>query len=434
MKPTAIITAFLLMSAIVHAEPVSGVWTYADCVSYAREHNISLQKSRLSEETSAYNLEEAKAQWQPTLDFATSHAYANYPWGEGSKNGYNSSYGLNAGWTVWNGGERENTIKRNRLQTEIDRLNTGHQLRTLETDLLQVYVNILYARESIGIYDEAAKVSEAQADRGQQLMEAGRMSRVDYAQLRSQAEQDRYAVVNARATYDTRRMELKQLLELGVDTDITPAPVEWDSAQVMAALPPITESCALARDTDLRIKGLELESEASEVDVAIARAGRSPRLTLNAGAGTGYAAPGGAFGAALKRGWNESLGLTLSIPILDNKKTKTAVARAKVQQMDAQLDIDQRLTELDQTVENWYIDTRSAQSRYTAAEQQLESARLTDELTNERFELGYVDTVELMTAHNSYVEAQHTLLQAKYMAMLGQKMIEFYRNATVTLP
>lgn len=202
----------------------------------------------------------------------------------------------------------------------------------------------------------------------------------------------------------------------------------------MAALPPITESCALARDTDLRIKGLELESEASEVDVAIARAGRSPRLTLNAGAGTGYAAPGGAFGTALKRGWNESLGLTLSIPILDNKKTKTAVARAKVQQMDAQLDIDQRLTELDQTVENWYIDTRSAQSRYTAAEQQLESARLTDELTNERFELGYVDTVELMTAHNSYVEAQHTLLQAKYMAMLGQKMIEFYRNATVTLP
>lgn len=434
MKPTAIITAFLLMSAIVHAEPVRGVWTYADCVSYAREHNISLQKSRLSEETSAYNLEEAKAQWQPTLDFATSHAYANYPWGEGSKNGYNSSYGLNAGWTVWNGGERENTIKRNRLQTEIDRLNTGHQLRTLETDLLQVYVNILYARESIGIYDEAAKVSEAQADRGQQLMEAGRMSRVDYAQLRSQAEQDRYAVVNARATYDTRRMELKQLLELGVDTDITPAAVEWDSAQVMAALPPITESCALARDTDLRIKGLELESEASEVDVAIARAGRSPRLTLNAGAGTGYAAPGGAFGTALKRGWNESLGLTLSIPILDNKKTKTAVARAKVQQMDAQLDIDQRLTELDQTVENWYIDTRSAQSRYTAAEQQLKSARLTDELTNERFDLGYVDTVELMTAHNSYVEAQHTLLQAKYMAMLGQKMIEFYRNATVTLP
>ena len=39
-----------------------------------------------------------------------------------------------------------------------------------------------------------------------------------------------------------------------------------------------------------------------------------------------------------------------------------------------------------------------------------------------------------MTSHNTYVEAQHSLLQAKYMAMLGQKMIEFYRNATVSLP
>ena len=102
--------------------------------------------------------------------------------------------------------------------------------------------------------------------------------------------------------------------------------------------------------------------------------------------------------------------------------------------MDARLDIEKRITELDRTVENWYIDTRSAQSRFTAAEQQLESARLTDELTNEQFSLGYVDTVELMTAHNSYVEARHTLLQAKYMAMLGRKMIDFYRNATVSLP
>ncbi len=434
MKPTVITIALLLSGAIMSARADSQVWTFADCVGYAREHNIDLRKSRLSEETSAYNLEEAEAQWQPTLDFATTHSYANYPWAEGSRNGYNSSYGLNAGWTVWNGGERENSIKRSRLQTEIDRLGTGQQLRTLETDLLQVYVNILYARESIGIYEEAARVSEAQAERGRQLMEAGRMSRVDYARLKSQAEQDRYALVNSQATYDTRRMELKQLLELGIDTDVVPAPVEWSAAEVMAQLPPLAESCDMARTTDLRIKGLELEDEAAGLDIAIARAGRSPRISLNAGAGTGYAAPGGAFGSSLKRNLNESVGLTLSIPIFDNKKTKTAVARAKVQQMDARLDIEKRITELDRTVENWYIDTRSAQSRFTAAEQQLESARLTDELTNEQFSLGYVDTVELMTAHNSYVEARHTLLQAKYMAMLGRKMIDFYRNATVSLP
>ncbi len=419
------------------ADPASGqtsVWSYGDCVAYAREHNISLQKSRLGEQTSEYNLEEAKAKWEPTLDFATTHGFSNYPWGRGDKNSYNSSYGLNAGWTVWNGGERENTIKQNRLRVEIDRLNTGDILRTLETDLLQVYLNILYAKESISIYEEAVRLSQAQADRARQLMEAGKLSRVDYAQLNSQYEQDRYALVNARGTYDTRRMELKQLLELGIDSDITLAQIEWSDEEVLAQLPPLSESYDLALRTDLRIRGLELEKSASDLDIAIAKAGRMPKISLSAGVGTGYYAPGASFGTSMKQGWNESVGLTLALPILDNRKTKTAVARANVARLDAQLDIDKRETELAQTVENWYIDTRSAQSRFEAARTQLESAALTDELTNERFSLGYVDAIELMTSHNAYIDARHTLLQAKFMAMLGLKMIGFYRDATVTLP
>ena len=307
-------------------------------------------------------------------------------------------------------------------------------MRTLETDLLQVYINILYAKESIGIYKEAAKVSLAQSERARELMEAGKISRVDYAQLNSQYEQDKYALVNAQSTYDSRLMELKQLLELGIETEISLADVEWDAAQVLAALPPIAESYRMALDTDLHIKALEIEKSSSDLDIAIAKAGRMPKISLNAGVGTGYYAPGDAFGSSMKKGLNESLGLTLSIPIVDNKKTKTAVAQARVANLNAQLDINQRQTDIAQLVENWYIDTQSAQSRYSAAETQLESARLSDELTNERFNLGYVNTVELMTAHNSYVEARHTVLQAKYMAMLGQKMVEFYRNATVTLP
>jgi outer membrane protein len=158
-----------------------------------------------------------------------------------------------------------------------------------------------------------------------------------------------------------------------------------------------------------------------------------PNISLNAGVGTGYMAPGTAFGTSLKQGWNEQVGVSLSVPILDNKKTKMAVARAKVAQQEAELDIEQRRTDLAQLVENWYIETNNAQARYKAAESQLATAKLTDELTNEQFTIGYVNTIELMSAHNDYIEAQHNILQYKYMAMLGQKMIEFYRTATVTL-
>lgn len=431
MKHLPLTTLTLLATTLTAA---AQTWSYSDCVDYARSHNINLQKAILSEQTAAINLDESKAQWEPTLDFATTHGFTNYPWAEGTKNGYNSSYGLNAGWTVWNGGQRENTIRRNRILTEVQKLNTGDIMRTLETDLLQVYINILYARESIGVCEEAARLSAAQAERAKALMEAGRASLVDYAQLRSQAEQDAYALVNAKGLYDTRRMELKKLLELGIDSDIELLPVEWTPEQVLASLPPMDESYNMALSTDLRLRGLELQKESADVDIAIARAGRMPRISLSAGVGTGYSAPGRAFGTSLKQSWNESIGLTFALPILDAKKTRSDVARAKVQKLDADLDIDQRHTELAQLVENWYIDTRSAQSQFEAARQQLTAAELTANLTEEQFKLGLINPIELMTAHNSLTQARYTLLQTKYMAMLGHKMIDFYRNATVVLP
>ncbi|MCM1522353.1 MAG: TolC family protein [Muribaculaceae bacterium] len=428
-----ILTTLLTAATTLGVGAVEGVWNYSECLDYARSHNISLQKLRLNEQTSEYNLEEAEAQWHPTLDFNTTHTYSNTPWGKGNTNSYNGQLGLNAGWTVWNGSERENSIKRDKLNTEISRLNTEDALRTLETDILQVYLNILYAKEAIEIYQEAEKLSNAQAERMRQLMEAGRASKVDYAQLKAQHQQDLYNLVNTRGTYDARRMELKKLLELGIDSDVELADVEITAEQILAALPPIDESYRLATLTDLKLKGLELEEDGAELDIAIAKASGLPKISLNAGVGTGYYLPGGAFGNQLKQGFGENIGLTLAIPIFDNKRTKTAVARARVQKLNAQLDAEQRQTELAQAVENWYIDTRSAQSRYEAAVQQLESAKVSNELTNEQFNLGLVNPIELMTAHNNLIEARQSLLQAKYMALLGKKMIEYYRTSTVTL-
>lgn len=412
---------------------MAGEWTFSECLDYARGHNITLLKSRLTEQNADANLMEAEGQWIPSLDFATTQGYTNYPMGEGYKNTYAGSYGLNASWTVWNGGKRENQIRQNRLQAEIARLNSGAIERSLQTDLLQVYLNILYAGESITIYKEAVSLSQAQAERADRLMQAGKMSKVEYSQLKSQAEQDKYSLVNAQGTYHSRLLELKQLLELGIDTDIVPAPVEFDSVALMGALPPLEESYRLALETDLKMRGLEASVSASELDETIARAGRLPNLSLNAGIGTGHNSPGGDFVEDIRQRLNESVGLTLSIPILDNRKTRANIARAKVARLDAELDLDQRQTELARTVEGWYVDTEAARSRIVAAQSTLEAAELANELANEKFAVGYVNPIELLTAHNTLMEARHSLLQSRFMALLGQKMIEYYRTSTINL-
>lgn len=135
----------------------------------------------------------------------------------------------------------------------------------------------------------------------------------------------------------------------------------------------------------------------------------------------------------MKQSLNEQIGVALSLPITDGKKAKTAIAKAKIQQLNAALDEEARRNDIAQNVEAAYIDLRATQSRFAAAKEQLESARLSAELVDEQFSLGLVNTVELLTAHNNLIEAQHTLLQARFMAMLDRKLIEFYRTAEINL-
>lgn len=426
-----ILAAIVLNGPTIRAEES---WSYSDCVEYAREHNISLQQSRLAEQTSLYTLEASEAAWIPSLSFATTQGFSNSPWGEsGNKNAYDSSYGLNAAWTLWNGGERENTIKRDRMATRINTLMTDDLMRSLETEILQLYIDILYARENIGICEEAAKVSEAQADRARQLMESGRLSRVDYTQLEAQARQDQYSVVSAQGTYNQCRMKLKKLLELGLTQQLTVADVEFTDADVLAPLPPMDESYIMALDTDALLKGDRMKIESADLDIKIARAGYMPSIAVNAGIGTGYATGGDKWGEQMKRRVSESIGLTLSVPILDNKRTKTAVAKAKIQRIEAELDVESRENEIAQLIEGLYISHSAAVDRYISGKEQVKSTSLSAELVNEQFKLGLVNTVELLTAHNASLQARRELLQAKYMAMLDSKLLGFYRTAHVTL-
>lgn len=188
------------------------VWDFDRCVGYARQNNINLRQSGLAAQTASYSLDESRAQWWPTLDFGTSQGFANNPWSVAKQNAYMSSYALNAGWTVWDGNVRSNNIKRYALLKERAEVNTAELMRTLESDLMQVYLNILYARESIAVADEGLSLSKAQYEQAKQWMEAGKISRVESSQLQSQYEQANYALVVPRLSLIIEFLNLNNCL------------------------------------------------------------------------------------------------------------------------------------------------------------------------------------------------------------------------------
>jgi outer membrane protein len=231
-------------------------------------------------------------------------------------------------------------------------------------------------------------------------------------------------------------MQLKKLLELGIARRIDVQSYDWTESDVLAAPPSLEESYELALATDSELKAAQLASEVADKDVDIAKAGYYPNISLNANVGASYYAPGGIQGwtESMKKTFGEQIGVSISVPIYDRKSTRTAVSKARIQQLNSQLDQESRRNELAQAVEGCYIDLYSAQRRYTAGLEQLNSANLSEELINERFNVGYVEVTELLQSHSTALAARHELLQAKYMAMLSQKMIEYYRTTNITMP
>ena len=412
------------------------LWGYDECVAYAKSHNISLQQSQLTRESGLVDIEAAKAQWFPSLNFSTSQGFTNYPRpADGMKgNSYSGSYGFSAGWTVYNGGKRENTIKRSQLSDEVNSLAVEAIHNSLETEILVCYLQILYARDAIAIAKQTCEVSRVQMERAKQLMDAGRMSRVDYVQLESQFLNDQYNVVSAEATYNSRRLDLKKLLELGIDTEMQLPELAFDDSVVLQPLPSKSDVYAAAVTWLPELKSLGIEGEMSDLDVKIARAGYAPTITLNGSVGTGNGSGTGySFGDQLLNGLNEHIGVTLSIPIFDNKTNKSNVAKAKIEKLNTSLKLQSKLNDVAQSVESYYIEAQNAQAKYVSGKKQLASAELTDELTNEQFKLGLVNTLDLLSSHNSLLNARQELLQSKYMAILNIKMLDFYSNKGITL-
>jgi len=139
------------------------------------------------------------------------------------------------------------------------------------------------------------------------------------------------------------------------------------------------------------------------------------------------------FSAQLNHNFNQSIGLSLSIPIYDKGVTRTAVRKAQLGIRSARLDYTSAQKTLLKTVESLYLDALASQAKYTAAQEQLKAAEESYNLTKEQFGLGMKNTVELLSAQDSYLEAERALSQAKYGAVLSLKLLNFYQNISIEL-
>lgn len=422
-------------------------WDLQSCIDYALEQNISIRKNRVTAESTQIDVKTAKAALFPSLSFSTSQQVVNRPYQEtsnmvsgneiissSSKTSYNGNYGLNASWTLYNGSKRLKTIKQEQLNNQVAELDVATSENSIQESIAQIYIQILYAAESVRVNENTLQVSIAQRDRGQQLLDAGSIAKSDFAQLDAQVSADRYQLVTAQTTLQDYKLQLKQLLELDGESEMNIYLPALSDENVLTPLPTKRDIYVSALAIRPEIEAGKLNIEASELGIDIAKSSYFPTISLSAGIGTNHTSGSDfTFTEQVKNGWNNSIGVSVSVPIFNNRQTKSAVQKAKLQRETSMLSLLEEQKALYKTIEGLWLDANSAQQQYAAANAKLQSTQISYELISEQFNLGMKNTVELLTEKNNLLQAQQEQLQAKYMAILNAQLLKFYQGDKLAL-
>ena len=447
MRQRVVYLAISLLAASSLTAQEAKKWTLNDCIEYALEKNIQLQQDKISLEESDVDVKTAKAALFPSLSFSTGHNVTNRPYQENSstvsgteiissnnKTTYSGNYGLNAQWTVWNGNKRMNTIKQRKMNREIAGLTVAETENSLQEQIAQVFIQILYADESVKINENTLQVSRATYERGVELFNEGSISKADLAQLEAQVSNDQYQLVTAQSSLRDYKLQLKQLLELDGTEEMNLVLPELADEHVLQPLPSQTDVYQQALASRPEIQSSKLNIESSKLDISVAKAGYYPTISLSASTGsTTNSASENAWGKQMKYGWNNMIGINLSIPIFDNRQNKSAVQKARLQYSSSQLDLINKQKELYKNIESLWLDATNARQQYDAAESKLKSSRTSFDMVSEQFNLGMKNTVELLTEKNNLLSVQQQRIQAKYMAILDRTLLNFYAGQEIKL-
>lgn len=445
---STLVALTLMMLPLSATAQQADKWTLKQCVDYALQNNIQIKKSAITKQSADEDVLQSKADLLPSLDFSTNHNVSYTPWtnaGQGvvsngyvhssaNKTYYNGSYSLSANWTVWDGNKKRNTLKLNKLTSRQAELDSAQTANSIQEQIAQLYIQILYTNDAIEVNKTSLETSKKNAERGQEMMRVGQMSKADVAQLTAQVAQDEYNIVEAEGNLKKYKLQLKQLLEITETDNFDVVIPTTTDEQAMAEIPALNTIYEAALTYRPEIESTKLAIETQDLNIDIARAGRMPQVGLQASVGTNTTTMSDeAWGTQLKTNFDAVLGMSVTIPIFDNRQTKTAIRKAKLSRESSILDLKDKQKELYSTIETYWIDAVTNQNKFVSAKASVESEQASYDLLSEQFRLGLKNIVELMTGKTNLVTAQQNELQSKYMTILNQQMLKFYKGEGLSM-
>lgn len=435
MKTKAI--SFAVIAATT-AFGASAQWSLDSCINYAHEHNIDIKLSQVERLNAEYGVTEAKDGFLPTVSAGASQ---NFGFGRGltSENIYANRNTQNFSWSVgmdmplFQGlsNVRRLDYAMANLRTMVSRVEAAKDDVTL--NVISQYLQVLYCREVLKTADNQVTVSGDELQRRRVLAENGKIAELDVVQAESQLASDRLTQVNAANDYTLALVDLAQMLRLP-DTDGFSV-CEIDT--VPQALPSVDEVFTNALGSNNAMQAARLEVEAAGKNIALARSGYMPRLSLNAGLNSSYYKVSGlenmSFGKQMRENFSKYIGLTLTIPIFDAFSTRNSERRARAARTTASLQLDNQRNALYHNIQTAYHQAVAARHKAAASAVAADAAEASFRAVSDKYEFGRATPTEYDEAKSILFRTRVNLIQARYESVLRARILAFYnKTAEVT--
>jgi outer membrane protein len=130
---------------------------------------------------------------------------------------------------------------------------------------------------------------------------------------------------------------------------------------------------------------------------------------------------------------SQAVGISVSIPIFNNRQLRTAWERARLNAENTKLQVYQDNLTLQQDIYTAYNDAVNALQRFSASQKAADAAQKTLNFSQKRYDIGLLQTIELITNQNNLYRAKLDAAAAQYEYVFRVKLLEFYKGQGLKL-
>jgi outer membrane protein len=404
-------------------------FTLEDCLNYAFGNNYNLQSMKLAEEAKEDTYQQSKKERLPSLNASVGESLSHT---KGNDAALGGNVGLNANMTLYQGGNIANAIEQRKLQKEQSSYQTSQYENDLTIRILQTFLTILGNEELLKYQEAVAKASEEQMKQGKERFQYGKILESDYLLLEAQCANDKNNVTDTKISHDNSLLSLKNLLSMPASKNLQLISPDTDAVLAMALLPALDNVLERGMQTlpDLKISQYNLDI--SKIGLKMSKANYLPTISLQGSVGTGHADFSN-FGNQLSNRLNEQIGVSLSIPIYDNSRTKSKVTQSRIALQQAELDKKQTELDIEQTLVMEYQSLVSAYNKFQTTQVRQNAYSKTFDVYRAQFSAGSITAVDLLQQQNNYISALNDYIQSKYEFIMKRKVIDVYMGNNITM-